>query len=267
MSSTCPSIYEAQQVKTPRKRLRRRPASGGPAVYAPGIRPRRFLALAASLPLLAGCGGKGGGTTIVVKTGGTTQERSTRLGLYRIPSGSMEPTLRLGERVAVETGQPQLGEIVVFHPPEGAIQEICGPTPHLVKVGGAACSEPVPTESNIRFIKRIVAGPGDTIKVIEGHVVRNGAREPDSYIRPCPGVSECNFPVPIKVPAGDWYLMGDNRGLSDDSRFWGPVPAAWIVGVAKHRPNVPNRTGTGQFSRRSLANSPSRAASRTNVES
>jgi signal peptidase I len=46
-------------------------------------------------------------------------------------------------------------------------------------------------------------------------------------------VSECNFPVALKVPAGDWYLLDDDRGLSDDSRFWGPVPTAWIIGVAK----------------------------------
>jgi signal peptidase I len=203
-------------------------------VYLPGESPRctllgimrRVHSLAATLALscaalLAGCGSSG-----TITTGGA------QLGEYRIPSGSMEPTLRVGERVAVETGQPRLDEIVVFHPPEGAAQEQCGAVTQI-SPGGAACSGSVPSESNIKFIKRIVAGPGDTIKVVEGHVIRDGQREADSYIRPCSGVSECNFPVPIKIPKGNWFLMGDNRAESDDSRFWGPVPASWIVGVVR----------------------------------
>lgn len=117
----------------------------------------------------------------------------------------------------------------MFHPPEDAALELCGSG--RITPGGAPCGQAGGQESSEKFIKRIVAGPGDTIKVVEGHVIRNGARENDSYIRPCPGVSECNFPAPIKVPAGHWYLLGDNRGESDDSRFWGPVPTAWIVGV------------------------------------
>jgi signal peptidase I len=99
--------------------------------------------------------------------------------------------------------------------------------------GGAACAQPAAKQDSVKFIKRIVAGPGDTIKIIEGHVYRNGKCEADSYIRPCPGVEECNFPVAIKVPAGDWYMLGDNRGESHDSRFWGPVSAAWIAGIVK----------------------------------
>ncbi len=87
-------------------------------------------------------------------------------------------------------------------------------------------------ESNVDFIKRIVAGPGDVIYIKEGHLYRNGVRENDPYIQPCGGASECNFPTPIKIPPGDWFMLGDNRGESDDSRFWGPVPSSWIVGVA-----------------------------------
>jgi signal peptidase I len=202
---------------------------------------KSFALLLLCLALLTGCGSKGNGTTVVVTTGGSAQGGSSTqtpgvlLGVYRIPSRSMDPTLPLGDRVAVEAGAPRLGEIVVFHPPEGAAQEVCGSgTP--ISPGGAACAHPVPREERIKFIKRIVAGPGDTIKVIEGHVIRNGQREKDPYVRPCPGVSECNFPVPIKVPEGDWFLMGDNRGESDDSRFWGPVPASWIIGVVTGAP-------------------------------
>lgn len=56
-------------------------------------------------------------------------------------------------------------------------------------------------------------------------------RESDPYIRSCGPAPECSFPDPIKIPAGYWFMMGDNRGASDDSRFWGPVPTAWIVGT------------------------------------
>src|SRR4029077_11089717 len=167
---------------------------------------------------------------------------------YRIPSGSMEPTLAIGQRVLVNRigqhfGKPHVGEIAVFHPPKDASQEICGPSPHVIKAGGAACSEPESEKSDVNFIKRVVAGPGDTIAIVEGHVIRNGERESDSYIRPCPGVSECNFSTPIKIPAGHWVMMGDNRGESDDSRFWGPVPTGWIIGDAFATYWPPDRIG------------------------
>ena len=174
---------------------------------------------------------------------------------YRIPSGSMEPTLAVGQRVLVDRigthfSKPHVGEITVFHPPEGAQQGQCGPVPHTVKPGGAPCSEPVPKEdAGTNFIKRIVAGPGDEIYIKEGHVYRKAAttgafvREHDSYIRECGAGPECSFPTPIAIPAGHWFMMGDNRGESDDSRFWGPVPDAWIIGEAFATYWPPDRIG------------------------
>jgi signal peptidase I len=168
---------------------------------------------------------------------------------YRIPSGSMEPTLKVGQRVLVNRigmrfSEPHVGEIVVFHPPKEAEHEVCGPTPHMVVAGGRACAEPEPTANDsVNFIKRIVAGPGDVIAIREGHVIRNGKPESDSYIRPCGGDAECSFPTPIKIPAGHWFMMGDNRGQSDDSRFWGPVPTGWIIGGAFATYWPPDRIG------------------------
>ncbi len=173
---------------------------------------------------------------------------------YRIPSGSMEPTLAIGQRVLVNRigmnfSDPHVGEIAVFHPPEGAEQEQCGTG--RVKAGGAACSEPVPKEASVNFIKRVVAAPGDEIYIKEGHVFRRrpGTRtfvaEHDGYIRPCEVATrpECNFVTPIKIPAGHWFMMGDNRGESDDSRFWGPVPTGWIIGGAIATYWPPDRIG------------------------
>lgn len=174
---------------------------------------------------------------------------------YRIPSGSMEPTLAVGQRVLVnrigmDFSEPHVGEIAVFHPPEGAEQQQCGPTPHTVTFGGAACAEPVAKRSGVTFIKRIVAGPGDEIYVREGHVYRRMAgttqfvAEKDPYIKACGSSPECNFITPIKIPPGHWFMMGDNRGDSDDSRFWGPVPTAWIIGQAIATYWPPDRLGS-----------------------
>jgi signal peptidase I len=167
---------------------------------------------------------------------------------YRIPSGSMLPTLSVGQRVLVnrigmQFSDPHVGEIAVFHPPKDAEQEVCGPVPHVIKLGGAACSQPEPTHSGVNFIKRIVAGPGDVISIVEGHVIRNGKRENDSYTKPCGSSPECNFPTPIKIPPGHWFMMGDNRGESDDSRFWGPVPTGWVIGGAIATYWPPDRIG------------------------
>jgi signal peptidase I len=173
---------------------------------------------------------------------------------YRIPSGSMEPTLTVGQRVLVnrigmDFSEPHVGEIAVFHPSEGAEQEECGPTPHVINLGGAACDSAVPEMSSVNFIKRVVAGPGDEIYVKEGHVFRKAAgksefvAEKDPYIKACGTSPECNFPKPIKIPAGHWFMMGDNRGESDDSRFWGPVPTGWVIGQAIATYWPPDRIG------------------------
>ena len=106
----------------------------------------------------------------------------------------------------MDFSEPHVGGMYVFHPPEGAEQEECGPTRHVVKPGGAACSQPVPRKSSENFIKRAVAGPGDEIYVSEGHVFRKAAgtsrfvAEKDSYIKACGVSPECNFRTPIRIP-------------------------------------------------------------------
>ena len=165
---------------------------------------------------------------------------------YRIPSPSMVPTLAVGQRVLTNRlfDNPSVGDVVVFHPPAGAdpASPECG-NPNQGAGHPQACDTPTPQESNQTFIKRAVGGPGDTIQIIDGHVIRNGVREKDSYIAQCGPDPSCNFRTPIKVPAGDWFMMGDNRGQSDDSRFWGPVPSKWLIGVAFFTYWPPDRIG------------------------
>ncbi len=172
---------------------------------------------------------------------------------YQIPSGSMEPTLDIGQRVLVNRfiyhfKSPQIGDIVVFHPPASADHsgKECGVTidgrePEVV---GESCPKPTIEESSQNFIKRIVALPGDTLSIKDGHPVVNGVEKTNEpYITPCGSGSACNLPKPITVPPGYYFMMGDNRGASDDSRFWGPIPKAWIIGEAFATYWPPDRIG------------------------
>ena len=154
---------------------------------------------------------------------------------YQIPSASMQPTLVTGERVLVNRlsytlgGDPSVGDVVVFHPPAGADGDRCG----VPSKADRACPEGTPEQSEQSFIKRIVAGPGDTLYIEDGHPVVNGEKQTDEpYIRPCGIGGACNLQEPIEIPADQYFMMGDNRGESDDSRFWGPVPEDWIIGKA-----------------------------------
>ncbi len=163
---------------------------------------------------------------------------------YRIPSESMVPTLTVGQRVLVNRighsfSKPEIGDVVVFHPPQGAESAQCGVSHPRQEV----CPKAVQRKDDVNFIKRVVAGPGDTIKVIDGQVVRNGKPADEPFIEPCDPGGGCNFPREVTIPAGEYFMMGDNRGSSDDSRFWGPVPDEWIIGGAFATYWPPGRIG------------------------
>ena len=164
---------------------------------------------------------------------------------YRIPSESMVPTLSIGQRVLVNRlgnnfGDPAVGDVTVFHPPAGAENENqCG----VRRQPNQACSQPTSGRAEVNFIKRIVAGPGDTLAVVDGHVIRNGKRQNEPFIENCGGGPECNLTTAITIPKGHYFMMGDNRGASDDSRFWGPVPRDWIIGNAFATYWPPRRIG------------------------
>ena len=170
---------------------------------------------------------------------------------YQIPSGSMEPTLDIGQRVLVNRlshnlgSDPEIGDVVVFHPPLSAIPGN-GPECTVPQEPEQVCPANEPRQAEDNFIKRVVAGPGDTVQIEDGIPIVNGVPvEGDWEIRPCgPTGSGCDFSNPVTVPDGHYFMMGDNRGSSDDSRFWGPVPRDWIVGKAVATYWPPDRIGT-----------------------
>jgi signal peptidase I len=164
--------------------------------------------------LLAGCG-----------TGGTE--------VFEYPSESMEPTIAAGDRVTIdldayEEAAPALGDIIAFHPPAGADKSgfSCGVAQYQRP---KPCPKPTSGFSSEIFIKRVVASPGDEISIRDGQPVVNGKAVLTDAIQKCSGEA-CNLPTPITIPPGQYFVMGDNSGASFDSRYWGPLPRAGIIG-------------------------------------
>ena len=164
---------------------------------------------------------------------------------FRIPSESMVPTLAVGQRVLVDRvgthfGEPGRGDVMVFKPPKGADESACG----VSHPEDSPCPKHTAARSDVNFIKRVVGLPGDRLSVRRGRVYINGKLQKEPFIRPDAGCSICNEPRPITIPKGEYYMMGDNRGESADSREWGPVPETWFIGKAFFTYWPPNRIGT-----------------------
>ncbi len=144
---------------------------------------------------------------------------------FYIPSGSMEPTLVLRDRLLVNKfiyyfRDPQRGDIVVFRAPLQA--------------------------SHIRkdFIKRIVGVPGDVLEHVGGKLYRNGEPADEPHIQPPRREWRWQaLPQPYTVPEGYVVVFGDNRSNSNDSHSWGPLPRANILGKALVTFWPPHRIG------------------------
>lgn len=156
---------------------------------------------------------------------------------FYIPSGSMMPTLGVGERILVEKvsylfGEPQRGDVVVF---ERSLNPDAPPSPTaddsvLEDVVNAFKSLfGFPSGGEQDFVKRVMAIGGDTIEGREGVVYVNDVAVKEPYLPR--GMVTADFP-PQTVPAGQIFVMGDNRGNSDDSRSFGPVDVDEVVGEA-----------------------------------
>ena len=157
---------------------------------------------------------------------------------YRIPSSSMEPTLHcarpaswcearfsdrvLANRFIYHLRDPRRGEIVVFHTPDAA----------RVKCGEGGT-----------FVKRLIGLPGETVEIRLrrglGDVYIDGKRLDEPYVKPQRRATG-EF-GPVKVPAGSYFMMGDNRSQSCDSRDWGSVPRGRLIGKVFATYWPPNR--------------------------
>lgn len=141
----------------------------------------------------------------------------------------MRPTLALGQNVVVDkdayrSSPPSIGDVVLFYGPlDTTPAEIHDPLTR------AACAHPRPGPASDTYIKRIVAGENDVISIARGFVIRNGVAESPSHIIAGDELLDRDFLTPIVIPTGTWYLLGDNRAQSTDSRYWGPIPTDWII--------------------------------------
>jgi signal peptidase I len=156
---------------------------------------------------------------------------------FYIPSESMEPTLRPGDRVLVcricmHVSDIHRGDVIVFsdpHPPPGGGRGLVGGVLHWLGQGiGVAQPE------NPDFIKRVIGLPGDTVEIKAGNVYVNGVRIDEPYLDP--QHDDRSFPK-RSVPDGMLYVLGDNRAHSGDSRFDPPqgvglVPIDKVIGKA-----------------------------------
>jgi signal peptidase I len=156
---------------------------------------------------------------------------------YRIPTASMEPTLHcarpvdgcharvadrvIANRLVYRFQDPQRADIVVFEAP-AAVQTACPAS------GGA-------------FIKRIVGLPGEVVSMRNGRVYIDGVRLREPYLTAAYRGHESG--VWQRVPARSYFMLGDNRAQSCDSRRWGVVPRDSIIGRAEVRYWPPNRAG------------------------
>ncbi len=164
---------------------------------------------------------------------------------YQVSSGSMSPTAVVGQRIVADhlrdpSWNPKVGEIIVFKAPGGAesgAAHECGSD----RAPGTACLVPLRGRTHTSFVKRVVGAPGDHIAVRDGHVIRNGKPVSEPFARPCDD-EICNL-AEFTVPGGSFFVMGDNRGDSSDSRFWGPVPRAQIIGRVFGSYWPPSRVG------------------------
>ena len=144
-----------------------------------------------------------------------------------IPSLSMAPTLTIGDRLVIEKvsyhlRRPRYGEIVVFHPPQQAIQGHVGIDPR------------------VPWIKRVVALSGDRVAISAGKLYRNGRLALEPYAR----VDKTQKSLPERlVPLNSVFVLGDNRLHSIDSSTWGPLPVCNIIGRASFRFWPPERFG------------------------
>ena len=153
-----------------------------------------------------------------------------------IPSESMVPTLIKQDRIVVSHitnffTEPKRGEVWVFYPPMTNIKK--DPVSVFIRLTGLFCKD-------VAYIKRIVGMPGDKVEIKmqesgKYSVLINDKELDEPYIKDAYDYIPCTYEIncgPFVVPEGEYFMMGDNRGNSQDSRFWGTLPKNRLIGRA-----------------------------------
>jgi len=143
--------------------------------------------------------------------------------LFRIPSRSMQPTMRQNDAFVVSawpyrTADPMPGDVVVFQ---------------------------YPLDRSVDFVKRVIAGGGSAVEIVDGVTMVNGKPVDEPYVDPRNNLKEYSRRMAlVRVPANAFFVMGDNRDNSTDSRFWGVVPRSHILGKVDAA-SAPNNRSRG----------------------
>ena len=156
-----------------------------------------------------------------------------------IPSLSMYPTLKVKDRLFVERltrfwDTPKRGDIMIFYPPETDLSYDFFSV--FKRLTGFGCKDDA-------FIKRVIGIPGDKYEIKVGndgnyHVFINDKVLQEDYVNTEDGYSECTeymYCGPEVIPEKHFLMLGDNRGNSKDSRYWGLLPQERFIGRAKFR--------------------------------
>lgn len=135
------------------------------------------------------------------------------IGMYYVPSGSMIPTLEINDRVVAtkftyQIGEPERGDVVVFKYPVNEEQGI----------------------ETVIYVKRCIGLPGETLEIKNNTVFIDGTPLVEDYLNT--GTSMPDF-GPVTIPKGEYFMMGDNRNDSSDSRVWGTVKDEYLVAKAQ----------------------------------
>ncbi|HEY9840096.1 MAG: signal peptidase I [Candidatus Sericytochromatia bacterium] len=139
-----------------------------------------------------------------------------------IPSGSMIPSLLIGDRLIVEKlsyyfNSPHRGDIVVFYPPDPYAKPLTGSARVLRWLGFTR---------DAAYIKRVIGLPGETLAIRNGKVLIDGKPLNEPYIKAPP----LDDMPPQKIAPEHFFMMGDNRNNSRDSRVWGTMPRENVIG-------------------------------------
>jgi len=150
---------------------------------------------------------------------------------FKIPSGSMEPNLQIGDHLIVNKME--------FAPTASAIERVL--LPHRDVHRGDVIVFKYPEDPERDFIKRVIGLPGDRVELRNKRVLINGQpiEDPHAFYLDPPSAARPARPTdvreeygPVTVPDRQFFVMGDNRDNSQDSRYWGFLPVSYVKGRA-----------------------------------